>query len=113
MAARRSFLHCKKFARPTRSFSTNSPVNHLSSSAQTVSSASFLLEKILWALKRGQSINTHLFYQLNPSTYAQVLCECRDDLHIGQKFIDLIALNYPNFKHSSWSLSAAVHVSEE
>ena len=69
------------------------------------------MEKILFSLKQGNPspLRNYLF-RLNPLVVVEVLCHCRENLQLGQKFVDLIVLNCPNFKHSSQSLSAMVHV---
>nr|GLL23159.1 pentatricopeptide repeat-containing protein At5g01110 [Ipomoea trifida] len=74
------------------------------------SADAFLVEKIMWTLKQGTHSRTSLFLRLNASVYLQVVTKCRDDLRSASKFIDFVALNHPNFKHSSTSLSAAIHI---
>ncbi|KAJ0083248.1 hypothetical protein Patl1_29391 [Pistacia atlantica] len=74
-------------------------------------SDSFLVEKILFNLKQW-NVNSlrHYQFRLNPVTAVEVLYRLRDNLHLGQRFIDFIALNCANFKHSSLSLSAMIHI---
>lgn len=47
---------------------------------------------------------------MNPSIVVDVLYRCRDNLQMGQRFIDLVASKNPGFKHSSLSLSASIHI---
>uniref|UniRef100_A0A6N2LYE3 Pentacotripeptide-repeat region of PRORP domain-containing protein n=1 Tax=Salix viminalis TaxID=40686 RepID=A0A6N2LYE3_SALVM len=72
---------------------------------------SLLVEKIVFNLKHG-NVNSLLSYQLrlNPSVIVDVLCRCNGDLQLGQRFIDSLVLKGTNFKHSSVSLSAMIHV---
>ena len=69
------------------------------------------MEKIFFSLKQGNtnSLRNYLF-RLNPLVIIEVLCRCRENLLLGQKFVDLIVLHCPNFKHTSQSLSAMAHV---
>ncbi|KAL3611470.1 hypothetical protein D5086_002490, partial [Populus alba] len=80
-------------------------------SSATTLPHSLLVEKIIFNLKHG-NVNSLLSYQLrlNPSVIVDVLCRCNGNLQLGQKFIDSLVLNGSNFKHSSISLSAMVHV---
>ncbi|KAK6235463.1 hypothetical protein SCA6_010800 [Theobroma cacao] len=72
---------------------------------------SFMVEKILFSLKQGNmnSLRNYRF-RLNPLIVAEVLSHCRDDLQLGQRFVDFLVVNCSNFKHSSMSLSAMIHV---
>lgn len=63
----------------------------------------------MWNLKQGKPI-TNSLHGLKPSTFLEVLVNCRDDLHLAQKFINLVSVNCPNFKHCTSSLGATVHV---
>ena len=74
-------------------------------------SDSFLTEKILLNLKQGKpnSLLDFLFHS-NSFVVVEVLYRCRDNLQLGQRFIDLIASNWPNFKHSQQSFSAMIHI---
>ncbi|KAM2003941.1 hypothetical protein ACFX15_027451 [Malus domestica] len=74
-------------------------------------SDSLLVEKILLGLKQGNLTSLRSFlFRLNPSLIVVVLSCCRENLQLGLKFIDLILLNSPDFKHSSLSLSAMIHM---
>ncbi|KAB5520566.1 hypothetical protein DKX38_024885 [Salix brachista] len=72
---------------------------------------SLLVEKIAFNLKHG-NVNSLLSSQFrsNPSVIVDVLCRCNGDLQLGQRFIDSLVLKGTNFKHSSVSLSAMIHV---
>ncbi|KAK9939499.1 hypothetical protein M0R45_016194 [Rubus argutus] len=74
-------------------------------------SDSLLVEKVLLGLKQGK-LNHLCNYlcRLNPVLVVEVIFRCRENLQLGLKFIDLILLNCPNFKHSSQSLSAMIHI---
>lgn len=74
-------------------------------------SDSLLVENILLGLKQGNLTSLRSFlFRLNPSLIVVVLSCCRENLQLGLKFIDLILLNSPDFKHSSLSLSAMIHM---
>lgn len=89
---------------------SQNPYKEPFSSATTLPD-SLLVEKIIFNLKHG-NLNSLLSYQLhlNTSVIVDVLCRCNGNLQLGQKFIDSLVLNGSNFKHSSISLSAMVHV---
>ncbi|XP_027770588.1 pentatricopeptide repeat-containing protein At5g01110-like [Solanum pennellii] len=91
----------------------NSPISepqHFANGSSTPPSEDTLLvQKILWNLKQCKSI-TNSLHGLNPSTFLEVLGNCRDNLHLAQKFINFVSVNCPNFKHCSSSLTATVHV---
>lgn len=73
-------------------------------------SDSLLVENILLGLKQGNLTSLRSFmFRLNPSLIVVLSC-CRENLQLGLKFIDLILLNSPDFKHSSLSLSAMIHM---
>ena len=64
-------------------------------------SDSFLTEKILLNLKQGKPNSLlDLLFHSNSFVVVEVLYRCRDNLQLGQRFIDLIASNWPNFKLS-------------
>ncbi|CAN6697671.1 unnamed protein product [Malus baccata var. baccata] len=68
-------------------------------------------EDILLGLKQGNLTSLRSFlFRLNPSLIVVVLSCCDENLQLGLKFIDLILLNSPDFKHSSLSLSAMIHM---
>ena len=70
-----------------------------------------MVEKILFSLKQvnTKSLRNYRF-RLNPFIVVEVLSHCCDNLQLGRRFVDFFVLNCSNFKHSSLSLSAMIHV---
>lgn len=120
MAARRQILNSlpKQFTSllPTHLYFHQS---FLSSSHQTIPSSStstsnnLTVDKILLNLKLGKSNYFHkssnLYHSITPLDIAHVLYQCRENLHLGLKFIDLLLFNFPNFRHSTLSFCVMVH----
>ncbi|KAI9114702.1 hypothetical protein K1719_014400 [Acacia pycnantha] len=72
----------------------------------------FLVEKVFLSLRQGylSSSSNYLFRSSDPSVVVEVLYRCRENLVLGQKFVETIMVHCPNFKHSSLSLSAMIHI---
>lgn len=70
-----------------------------------------MVEKILFSLKQGNANSLRNYrFRINPLIVVEVLLHCRENLQLGKRFVDFIVLNCSNFKHSSMSLSAMIHV---
>ncbi|KAH0849653.1 hypothetical protein HID58_096214 [Brassica napus] len=98
------------------------PLKTLSTSpeSETTPSSSdpYLVDKLCFSLNQANnnnnsataaSLRNHLI-RLNPLSVVEVLYRCRDDLTLAQRFIQQLSLHLPNFKHTSFSLSAIIHI---